>query len=301
MSKIILMVGISGSGKSTQAKKLAEQTKAVIVSRDKLREMLFGYTESNVKSYYEATKEDLWKKEQLITNHQNDIIFTALKNNQNVIVDNTNLQLKYIKEFIKKFHKYEIECCLVECELEEAIVRDKNRVRVVGEVVIKKQYEDLQKLKQSFDFKTYTPQPITIFNDPSKKPCVIFDIDGTLALKGDRNAFDWKNVGNDDINIPVLELYRSLKTVFDIIICSGRDIVCKYETQIWLQKYNIEYKKLYMREKNDTRPDWVVKQEMWEQICKDYYIEFMVDDRNQVVEHARDLGFTVFQVAEGNF
>lgn len=301
MSKITLMVGISGSGKSTQAKKLAEQTNSLIVSRDKIREMLFGYAESDVKFYYNSTKEELWKKEQIITDHQNNVILKSLKDGKDVIVDNTNLQFKYIKEFIKKFHKYEINFYLVECSLEEAVTRDKNRVRVVGEPVITKQYEDLQKLKQSFDFKTYIPQTITIFNDPSKKPCVIFDIDGTLALKRDRNAFDWENVGNDDINIPVLELYFALKDRYDVIICSGRDMVCENQTQDWLQKYNIEYKKLHMRDKNDTRPDWIIKQEMWEQICKDYYIAFMVDDRNQVVDHARDLGFVVFQVAEGNF
>ena len=36
-------------------------------------------------------------------------------------------------------------------------------------------------------------------------------------------------------------------------------------------------------------------------ICEKYYIEAMFDDRNQVVNHARKLGFSVFQVNEGGF
>jgi len=52
MAKITLMVGISGSGKSTKAKEISEKTGALIVNRDKLREMLFGYTEQNIASYY---------------------------------------------------------------------------------------------------------------------------------------------------------------------------------------------------------------------------------------------------------
>jgi len=38
---------------------------------------------------------------------------------------------------------------------------------------------------------------------------------------------------------------------------------------------------------------------MWREIVKNNYIEYMLDDRNSVVNHARRLGFTVFQVAPG--
>ena len=90
MPKITLMVGISGSGKSTQAKILTDNTNSARVSRDKFREMLFGYTESDVKLYYTLTKEELYKSEQLITDFQNEIIVKSLKDGKNVIIDNTN-------------------------------------------------------------------------------------------------------------------------------------------------------------------------------------------------------------------
>ena len=320
MPTITLLIGISGSGKSTYAQAVAPQTNSIIVSRDKLREMIFGYTEETIHKYY-GQKENLYKNEQLITTYQNSLIKKALERGQNVIVDNTNLVLKHIKDFHKTFHHYENHHHLIECDLSDAIKRDKLRVRSVGESVIKDQYQKLQNLKQNFDFKSYIPVTPNIKNDPSKPDCVVFDIDGTLALKGNRNAYDWKRVGEDTVNASVYALYRSLVedvqlNNYKIIICSGRSEVCRNETYEWLHENDMltellrgtyesdldfKHTTLYMRKENDNRPDWIVKQEMWEQICKDYYIEFMVDDRNQVVEHARKLGFTVFQVADGDF
>jgi len=46
---------------------------------------------------------------------------------------------------------------------------------------------------------------------------------------------------------------------------------------------------------------FTVKEEMWRKIIETNYIVSMYDDRNQVVNHARSLGFTVCQVADGNF
>jgi hypothetical protein len=56
-----------------------------------------------------------------------------------------------------------------------------------------------------------------------------------------------------------------------------------------------------MRKKGDYRKDSIVKEEIWAEIEKDYNIICMFDDRNQVVDHARSLGHTVLQVAEGDF
>jgi hypothetical protein len=69
----------------------------------------------------------------------------------------------------------------------------------------------------------------------------------------------------------------------------------------WLDVNGINYEWILMREEADKRADYIVKEEMWKKICNDYYIEAMFDDRNQVVNHARKLGFNVFQVNEGDF
>lgn len=301
MAKITLMVGISASGKSTKAKEIADKTGALIINRDKLREMLFGYNESDIKNYYLLP--DLYLKENQITSFQNYLIERALVKGNDVIIDNTNLKQSYINEFIKAFSKYTIEFCLVECNLNEAINRDKIRTRRVGEEVIKKQFNNLNILKKNLDFKTILSQEINIFNYLSKPKAYIFDIDGTLALNNHRNPYDYSQAINDKVNECVLNCLNKLKENYAIIICSGReaDKECYDITKKWLEKYNISYNYLYMRKDGDKRADYIVKEEMWRVICKNFYIEAMFDDRNQVVNYARKLGFNVFQVAEGDF
>jgi len=142
-----------------------------------------------------------------------------------------------------------------------------------------------------------------LFNDSKNTKAYIFDIDGTLALNNHRNPYNYSEAINDKVNECVLNCLNKLKENYTIIICSGREAnkECYDITKKWLEKYNIFYNYLYMREDGDKRADYIVKEEMWLKICKDFYIEAMFDDRNQVVNHARNLGFNVFQVAEGDF
>lgn len=302
MAKITLMVGISASGKSTKAKLLAEKTGALIINRDKLREMLFGYTEENVNLYYKLP--DLYLKENQITSFQNYLIERALVKGNDVIVDNTNLKQSYINEFAKTFSKYEINFELMDVPLNVAIEIDRKRTRSVGEEIIKRQFNNLNILKKNFDFKPIIPRQIEIFNDRLKPRAIIFDIDGTLALKGNRSPYDLSKVGEDQLNEPVA---KSLEALFDygseIIICSGREGTqeCEDLTTKWLKDNGIEYSFIMMRKEGDMRADYIIKEEMWRKICEEFYIEAMFDDRNQVVNHARKLGFTVFQVNEGDF
>lgn len=302
MPKITIMVGISGSGKSTKAKQISDKTGALIVNRDKLREMLFGYNEETINNYYKLP--DLYLKENQITSFQNYLIERALVKGNDVIIDNTNLKQSYINEFVKTFSKHEIEFELVECDLQEAVRRDKSRIRSVGEEVIKKQLNNLNILKKNFDFKSILPKEFQIFNNPSKPKAFIFDIDGTLAIKGDRSPYDLSRVVEDKLNNCVAICLESLDIMnFEIIICSGREGTqeCEDLTKQWLKDNGIEYSFIMMRQEKDMRADYIVKEEMWRKICQDFYIEAMFDDRKQVVNHARRLGFNVFQVNEGDF
>ena len=75
------------------------------------------------------------------------------------------------------------------------------------------------------------------------------------------------------------------------------------ETEAWLDLYvGVPYAELFMREYGDTRKDAVVKREIFETEVRDRWrIVGVFDDRQQVVRMWRDLGLTVFQVAEGDF
>lgn len=85
---------------------------------------------------------------------------------------------------------------------------------------------------------------------------------------------------------------------------SGRSDSVREMTRQWLAQYRIPCDGLYMRKYGDHRPDDIVKPELMQALvsewCRDSILGIF-EDRNRVVKVFRDLGYTVFQVAEGNF
>jgi FMN phosphatase YigB (HAD superfamily) len=159
-----------------------------------------------------------------------------------------------------------------------------------------------------------------------KKKAYVFDIDGTLADITHRRHHveskpkNWKafkeGLSQDTRNEFVCDMYDHLldirayeedrdtgETPFDILLCSGRGEEQREDTENWLKDKGLGgYTKLYMRGLKDYRADDVIKPELWEQIEEEgYEIVSMFDDRKRVVDKARELGYNVFQVAEGDF
>jgi hypothetical protein len=134
---------------------------------------------------------------------------------------------------------------------------------------------------------------------------VLVDIDGTLALRtGDRSPYDWDRVGEDEPNPPVIELVQTIRAAgrHRIILMSGRDEVCRWQTEMWLGAQQVPYDDLFMRAPKDNRKDSIVKKELYDQHVRGLYdVAFVVDDRAQVVAMWRSLGLTVLQCAEGDF
>lgn len=139
-----------------------------------------------------------------------------------------------------------------------------------------------------------------------KEKAIICDIDGTLAFRGDRHQFDYSRVGEDTLNEPVANLLKMyFKAGVKLVFVSGRDDSCINQTRSWIM-LNVDipnFFELMMRKTGDFRKDSVVKKEIYEnEIREKYNVIFVLDDRNQVVEMWRkELGLTVFQVAEGDF
>lgn len=136
-----------------------------------------------------------------------------------------------------------------------------------------------------------------------KKPAIIFDLDGTLAKKGDRGYFDWKNVGVDTLfedMFEILDLFY--REGYEIIIVTGRDAVCKKETTQWLKNQSIQFSRLFMRPEGNNEKDKVIKQRIYHEEIEPWYeIRYVFDDRNSAVEAWRELGLRCFQVAPGDF
>jgi len=135
-----------------------------------------------------------------------------------------------------------------------------------------------------------------------KLPAIIVDFDGTLALKGERKPYDWSRVGEDQPNLPVVFVVRHLALFSTVLIVSGRDEECRWQSEMWLHAQSISFHELFMRPKGDNRPDTEVKREIYEREIRDKYnVLVVIDDRNSVVKQWREMGLPCFQVAEGDF
>lgn len=122
MNNVIILVGISGSGKSTWAKEFVKNDLNYLrVNRDDIRTTLVG----NLNGYY--NRKDLNKIEHIVTGIQEDYCSTILGWQYNVILDNTNLKREYIKFLLHEQSSIgycPVQFKLFDCDLETA----KNRV-----------------------------------------------------------------------------------------------------------------------------------------------------------------------------
>ncbi|SFD66153.1 phosphatase domain-containing protein [Spirosoma endophyticum] len=313
MKHVLILTGLSGSGKSTFARRFCtENPNWLRVNRDDFRRSLLPVSLPD----YWATWSDKDKNriEQLVNELQKTAILVSLAKGWHVLIDNTSLKLSYINEFrkllIEHFDEVELRYALIEAPIEECIRRDQNRPDSVGETVIRKQAEQLGILKKNFNFQTEMLTRSAVFQreqDESLPRCILVDIDGTVARMGNRSPFDWHRVGIDTPKWPIIRLVQAMKTSgYSIVFFSGRDAVCRSETMAWLNQYfgwqSDDYE-LFMRAEKDNRKDSIVKQELFAQhIAGWYYVEFVVDDRQQVVDMwRRTLGLTCVQVDYGDF
>jgi len=298
MRKIIVLCGISNSGKSTFAATTVQHNpeKYITVNRDSIRQALFSYTEKSVAEYY--TRPDLNAREKQVTKYEDVLINEALNENKTVIVDATHLSQKYLDRF--RFWNVPVEVVWFDITLKEALIRNMGRDRKVDEKIIEKQYGQYLQIRKDFvdNFNV-----ATLENDPNLQHCILVDLDGTLAHMSERSPFDWKRVKEDSVDIVVKKVSNAIvkESSMLVFICTGRDGVCLNDCIDWLDEKHIYYDKVFIRRENDMRPDWEVKEEIWRQISKDYYIAGLIDDRQQVVRRARALGLKVFNVEYNNF
>lgn len=313
MRKALILTGLSGSGKSTFARQFcAENPNYIRINRDDLRRAVLPVS---LPDYWQTWPDPAKNRiENLVNDNQKVMIVNGLARGWNLLIDNTNLKLSYVNEFRKVLGEQadaiEISYHLLDTPVDECIRRDRQRDDSVGEAVIRKQAEQLNVMKKNFKFQreVLTRNPVFQREQDSSLPrCVLVDIDGTVAQMNGRSAFAWARVGEDLPKWPIIRLVQSLRASgYVIIFFSGRDSVCRGETIKWLVQY-FDWQpadfQLFMRPENDNRKDSIVKQELFMQhIMGRYFVEFVIDDRQQVVDMwRRTLGLTCLQVDYGDF
>lgn len=282
---ITLTVGIPASGKSTWSKAQSKKdTNLVRICRDDFRQML------------QSSQMMPGKGEELVSQLVESSIREAISEGYNVIVDQTNCNAKYLRkliEFCRDLDDVTLE--FFDIDYDEAIERNSKREMKVPDSVIKKMLDGYKNVDNEFN--DFYPKNVAekYVPDVNKPKAIIFDIDGTLAIMGDRNPYDWKKVGLDSPNYPVVEALHTYKERgYNILIFSGRDSVCHEETMQWLENHCINYDILLMRIKNDMRKDTYVKLEMFNLVKEQYNIIGVYDDRKSVKRMWNSIGLFVF-------
>jgi predicted kinase len=282
--KLIVCQGLPGSGKSFWAKEMmaAKPDFYRRINRDSLRLML---------------DEGTWGKdrEKFIRCAEIMLAEMYLKTKHAVIIDDTNLSQSAMRMWLEFAAAHEIKLEIkdfTDVPLETCIKRDQHRHPRVGKKVIMRMWRD-----------HLAPKVEPPIYDARLPVARIFDIDGTLALTdGRRSPYNTELCEGDSVNEPVRELLNSIRQPRCIILCSGREDRFRPHTERWLRANEIEYNHLFMRATGDTRRDDIVKKEIYENnIRGKFWIAWVVDDRNRVVQAWRSLGLTVFQCADGDF
>jgi predicted kinase len=279
MLKLILTKGLPASGKTTWAKEYIQQHHDTAnLCKDDLRLQMAG-TNKREKRVIEVRD--------LLTEHYLAKGYSAIWSDTNLNPVHTNrarvLAEKYQATLeIKDF---------TDVPLTECIRRDLIRSNSVGADVIRQMYYDYLDRPE-------TPPAI----DPLLPNCYLVDIDGTLAHNISRHPFNWEKVGEDALDLPVASLVGQLALSHDIIILSGRSSICREQTIIWLERHQIKYTDLFMRADGDSRPDEIIKQELYLDNIRDRYnVLGVIDDRPKVCRMWRKLGLSVFQVGNPDY
>ena len=296
----MLLYGISGSGKTTFAKRWVEtHQNSIVVSKDALHEAFFVQSEPvKNKSQEKATRR------KLTAALEANIVRDALLRGATVLVDATYLTPEQIKRVLSSVPA---NCDVRVRTFDVPLAECMGRLSSIGRQVRK---QDLQQEREIFEANVENIQALVEAEQEKRTNrkrhlalprCYVFDIDGTLAIAGKRNAFDESKVLLDTPNPDIVSLVKTLALHAAIHICTGRTEGCRADTETWLRENGIVYHTLHMRAIGDQRADFKVKEEMWSAIDEKHYIALMYDDRAQVVHHARTLGYTVAQVAYGEF
>lgn len=298
---LVATIGLQASGKTTWARRWVsvDPVNRVRIERDDLRRMLGnGFVKEN---------------ERYISDLRNNMIENTLECGKSVVVSDTNFPWRTLRELrnLARANGAEFKVQdLTDVTVEECIRRDMYRDNSVGEKVIRDFYSRYLRGKgypyplPPEDDQVQLWEPYT----PSAwyPPAILVDIDGTLALMNGRSPYDWSRVFEDRVNEPVANHLLFLRsrgnTVNRIILMSGRDEESREETERWLQFHEIPYDELHMRARGDKRRDDLVKYELFnEHVRHNYRVEYVLDDRDQVVKMWRDIGLSCWQVNYGRF
>ncbi len=297
---IVLLKGLPGSGKSTFAKEVLASSPPCwrLVSRDDLRFMLLGKTLPIDPVDVDGQKPSgKWspRREQQVIQARDALVRRFLQEGCCVIVDETLLNPKveaHLRALAAEFPTVNVELKdFTDVDIDVCVTRDIHRgSRAVGAGVIRSMAAKFLR----------DPSPLRL---PSAREAIICDLDGTLALFGDRDPYA-RDFENDVPNAAVVRILQRFATAnVEVIITSGRKDEFMDVTRAWLRAHDVPYTEMFMRtpdqaQKKDAhlKHDWYL-----DAIKPRFNVLFVLDDRDQVVDMWRRLGLACLQVDYGAF
>lgn len=297
--------GLPQSGKTTLANAWVAEDPGwrARVSRDDIATQLYGSPHFLNRHQTET-----------VATVEHNMVTTLLKAKLSVVVDSVNLRIRDVQDWQSKSAKtsipLEIEdvwavpgdaskslnLCIKRYKENfvgvdgEAIVRD-----YFGRYVVKGKYPIIPEMvsdqEATGEWQTYVP-------DESLPDAYIFDIDGTIAQMFGRSPFAWDRVGEDEPITNVIEVAKALhKAGFEIVLVSGRDVVCFDITSSWLEVSEVIHSALHMKPLNSKQADDKFKHEVfYKEIAPKYNVRGVFDDRLRVCRMWEEIGLTLFRV-----
>lgn len=301
MSRITILRGLPASGKSTFAKEMVANTPDTLVrvNRDAIRwtQGFFPFGTA--------------KQEALVSQVERAMVIGAIKDGLDVVIDATHLNPQFIQAWYKLAKSHSVrDVAVVEFAVPIAtlIERDANREKSVGQGVIAKL---AKRWKIGEDGELPRPPIYDAGIQPDLTPAaewdnelpsaIIVDTDGTLANhEGIRSPYDTSRYHLDTIHLDVARVIWGLERVHHVIGVSGRDAKFADVTlQWWKEHALIDPDLMLFRPEGDTRPDDVVKAEIYENCIRGKYnIAGVFDDRGRVLRMWRAKGLTTFAVGD---
>ncbi|MGR4878606.1 AAA family ATPase [Streptomyces sp. LARHCF249] len=305
-----LMTGLPASGKTTAARALQAQAGGRMrrVNLDDLRSML---------DLPDPERGRSWAHEQTVLAVQDAAVRAAVEGGFDVVVDNTHLTRhipKRLKAAVGGLATFVVHD-FTDVPLEECLRRDAARENPVGEEIIRILADKHRQARKggwrlTAEWLNGTasgagiPSVTEYVPDPALPAAVMCDIDGTLALTGDRGPYDFSRCELDLLNEPVRRALDAFRRADGdvIVLLSGRSEEHRPQTESWLRRHRVPYDELWMRAAGDTRRDDVVKAELFDaHVRHRYAVRVSLDDRDRVVAVWRRMGLPTWQVNYGDF
>ncbi|MER7519172.1 AAA family ATPase [Streptomyces sp. NPDC126499] len=303
MPLVHVMTGLPASGKTTAARALQERSEGRMrrVNLDDLRTMLDLPRGDRSHAH-----------EQTVLGIQDAAVRAAVDDGFDVVVDNTHLTPhipRRLKAAVAGREATFVVHDFTDVPVDECVRRDAARARPVGEEIIRVLADKHAKATRggwrlTDDWLNDRPAATPYVPDTALPSAVLCDIDGTLALRGDRGPYDFTRCDRDLLNVPVRDALRAFRGSHQdrIVLLSGRSEDHREMTEAWLERHAVPYDELWMRASDDGRSDDLVKAELFDaHVRHRYAVRVSLDDRDRVVAVWRRMGLPTWQVNYGNF